>query len=105
MPWKDAGVVVYDGVSTEVTFIHEVLPNFISKRKIMYRIQAINEIGAGPFSEPNEVKTVNRHWSKAHSWPGKVAPVAGSDIVIPYGQNWTFDLTNSPVYGKIEVSG
>lgn len=77
LPWKDAGIQTYDGVSTEVTFIHEVLPNFISKRKIMYRVQAINEIGAGPYSDPTEVKTVNRHWSKAHSWPGKVAPVAG----------------------------
>jgi hypothetical protein len=50
---------------TEITFIHENLPNFISRRKIMYRIQGINNVG----------------------------------------ENWTFDLVQSPVYGTVKIDG
>ncbi len=71
----------------------------------MYRIRAINNVGEGDYSDPLMVKTVDRVWSKAHSWPGKKVPSAGDNIVLPVGQNWTFNLPDSPVYNKIEVNG
>ena len=76
----------------EITFIHEVLPNFVSRRKIMYRIQAINNVGESVFSDPLQVITVDRKWSKPHSWANKKLPSAGESFTIPGGQNWTFDL-------------
>jgi hypothetical protein len=70
---------------TDITFIHENLPNFISRRKIMYRIQAINNVGESVFSDPLQVITVDRKWSKPHSWALKKLPVAGESFTIPAG--------------------
>jgi hypothetical protein len=68
----------------------------------MYRIQAINNVGYGSFSEPLQVITVVRRWSKAHSWAAKKALLSGESFTIPAGQNWTYDLeTPSPVYGTV----
>ena len=74
-----------DGEPTSITYIHEKLPNFNSRLKIMYRIRAINNVGDGDFSEPLMVKTVDRMWSKAHSWPGKIIPGANASFVVPAG--------------------
>ncbi len=62
VPWKfirnipQAALVLADPYiengATEITFIHELLPNFVSRRKIMYRIQAINNVGESVFSDP-----------------------------------------------------
>ena len=40
----------------------------------MYRIQAINNVGDGPWSEPLMVETVDRMWSKARSWGARGIP-------------------------------
>jgi hypothetical protein len=51
----------------------------------MYRIQAINNVGYGPFSDPLQVITVDRRWSKAHSWATKKVPLAGESFTILAG--------------------
>jgi len=51
----------------------------------MYRIQAINQVGESPWSDPLKVYTVDRMWSKAHSWGARGIPKTGEDILIPLG--------------------
>lgn len=64
----------FEGSLEMVSFTHEVLPNFIPKEKIAYRVKAVNNVGEGPFSEALTVTTRNRFWSKAHSWDSRVSP-------------------------------
>jgi hypothetical protein len=90
VPWVLISTVPFDQTPTpddpnSITFIHEIQPNFISRRKIMYRIQAINNVGEGPWSEPLMVKTVDRIWSKARSWGTRGIPLAGQDLIVPSG--------------------
>lgn len=103
--WKDCGTVLHSDTTERIRFTHTNTPNFIQKRKIMYRVQAINNVGDGPFSDATQTKTKNRFWSKPRSWTTGVVPQEGDNVVIPFGQNFTFDLTESPVYSKIEVNG
>jgi len=46
---------------------------------------------------------VDRVWSKPHSWGGRL-PSAGDNIELVYGQNWTFDLKESPIYGNVLIN-
>ncbi len=48
---------------------------------------------------------MDRKWSKPHSWAKKALPLPGESFTIPAGQNWTFDLPQSPVYGTVKVDG
>jgi hypothetical protein len=86
-------------------FTYTKPPNFIQKRKVLFRVQAINNVGEGPFSDPTLTKTKNRYWSKARSWESGAVPIAGQNVVIPFGQNFSFDLPESPIYNRIDVNG
>ena len=46
-----------------------------------------------------------RMWSDATQWPNKTVPKEGDDVIIPPGQNWIFDLVESPLYNYIEING
>ena len=51
------------------------------------------------------IETTVRLWSAASSWKSGKVPVAGEDIVIEPGQNFLFDLEESPIYNYVQING
>ncbi len=51
------------------------------------------------------VETKTRLWSDPKQWPNGTVPKEGDDVIIPPGQNWIFDLAESPIYRYVEING
>ena len=51
------------------------------------------------------IETNYRLWSNPASWPNNTLPKQGDNIVIQPGQNFVFDLENSPVYDYVQING
>jgi len=54
-------------------------------------------------SVPDENRT--RYWSKAEDWPNNTIPGEDDDVHIMPGENWVFDLPQSPIYKLVRVNG
>lgn len=51
------------------------------------------------------VETKVRYWSNATSWPSGKVPLAGENVNISVGQNFVFDMVESPIYKNIQING
>lgn len=51
------------------------------------------------------VENATRLWSDPKQWPNETVPKEGDNVIIPPGQNWVFDLPESPMYRYIEING
>lgn len=68
---------------------------------------AINRCLGSCLATVVSVQTENktRLWSDKTQWPNGNLPQEGDNVIIPPGQNWIFDLPESPVYTYIEING
>ena len=55
--------------------------------------------------ETETVENFTRYWSNASHWPNGNLPKENDSLEILPGQNWIFDLANSPIYKLVVVNG
>jgi hypothetical protein len=51
------------------------------------------------------IENTSRLWSLNTSWSSGKVPLAGEDVVIEPGQNFIYDLEDSPVYNYVQING
>ena len=51
------------------------------------------------------LENFTRYWSNASHWPNNTLPKENETVEILPGQNWIFDLANSPIYKLVIVNG
>ena len=51
------------------------------------------------------IENTTRLWSLNTSWSSGNVPLAGEDVVIEPGQNFIYDLEDSPIYNYVQING
>lgn len=101
---RESGInMVYN--QTDVREIHTIV-NGKNPNKLNIFMKGSRCIGACiPSIVKVPIEDRVRLWSDPTSWASGAVPLAGEDIVIPPGQNFVFDLVESPIYNYIQING